>query len=125
MPRSLLDHSLGRSLGFATSGPTPNPVLEAASRYQLGLLDPNDNHSALLTVDRTFRKWIQPLGGAMPDREEMGFFFPPEVPGPPAEESILDLLSVGSHLGSLQCIALPLRLVPASFPLSCLQLICV
>lgn len=126
VPRSVLDHSLGRSLGFATSGPTPNPVLEAASQCQLGLLDPSDNHSALLTVGRTFRKRTQPLGEAMrTDREEMGFFFPSEVPGPPAEESILDLLSVGSHLGSLQCIVLLLRLVPAFFPLSCLQLISV
>lgn len=126
VPRSLLDHSLGRSLGLATSGPTPNPVLEAASQCQLGLLDPSDSHSALLTVGRTFRKRTQPLGEAMPtDREEMGFFFPSEVPGSPAEESILDLLSVGSHLGSLQCIVPLLRLVPAFFPLSCPQLISV
>lgn len=52
------------------------------------------------------------------DREQRWDFpFPPEVPGPPAQESILDLLSVGSHLGSPQCIVLPLGLVPASFPL--------
>lgn len=53
------------------------------------------------------------------------FSFPPEDPEPPAQESILDLLSVESHLGSPQCIVLPLGLVPASFPLSCLQLISV
>lgn len=52
---------------------------------------------------------------------EIGFHIPPEVSGPPAQESILDLLSVGSHLGPLQYTIFPLRLVPASFPLSCLH----
>ena len=65
----------------------------------------------------------QPFRGRVPmDRERRWVFsLIPEVRGPPAQESILDFLSVGSHLGSPQSILL-LSSVPASCPLSCLQL---
>lgn len=48
------------------------------------------------------------------------FPFAVEVSGPPAQESSLDLLSVGGHLGSPQRIVLPSGLVPACLTRSCL-----
>lgn len=54
-------------------------------------------------------------------REQRWVFpFPQRSRGPPAQESILDPLSVGSHLGSPQCRVLPQGFVPAAFPASCL-----
>lgn len=67
-------------------------------RWYLGLLDPpQDSHFA-----PSAEKLTQAFGrrGADGQEMEMGLPFPPEVPGLPAQESILDLLSVGSHLGS-------------------------
>lgn len=49
-----------------------------------------------------------------------GFSHSPRGPGGLLHKSILDPLSVGSHLGSPQCRVLPRGLVPAAFPASCL-----
>lgn len=130
LPRSLSDRRIGRCFGCVTSSPTPNPVSEAASQCQDGYTVAGVRESytgqpcCTLAVGRTFRRMTQPFRGRVPmDRERRWVFsFTPEVRGPPAQESILDFLSVGSHLESPQTIVLLLRLVPVSFPLSCLQL---
>lgn len=87
--------------------PTPNPVLAAASQGQHSHV----SRWGFWTLHRTF--FLHPCRGEnliketdtsfweeecrwTGSRDE--FSFSPEVPKPSAEESILDLLSVGSHL---------------------------
>lgn len=104
--------------------PLPSPVSASASHGQRSHVSswasgpPQDVLSAPLQRTENLRP-AQVFGKRGVDGQgtEMSFPFPKGLKTP-TQESILDLLSVGSHLGSPKWVALPLGLVHASFPLS-------
>lgn len=79
--RSLLDRSLGRCLGFATSSPTPSPVSEAAPQCQHGHVGNGALEPYTGQPFRTFRKLTRPgRKDAHGQGADIGFLLSPRGP---------------------------------------------